>query len=362
MKTFVGEGQGSISAALEKATAGLTNPSGIIFYAPYEEIGEAAAYLQQKYPGVTTIGTIGTKFVNGSIGDKNVAVTAFFQDAKIGGGIVKELDACPIASIAEITEQLKAVQPGTEDTVCIEFCTNDEERLVTTMNAAFGSRNISLVGGTAFGAPEGKKAVVACNGQIYENACAYIFIKNTTGKVKVFKENIYEKRSNVSHYATKVDVKKKSLIEIDNQPAAAVYSREVGVPREKIVDNVFKNPIGRSVGDEVYISSMMALGANGELINYKRINKNDCIYFLELGDFKESEVRTRNLISSEMKHISLVFSVDCIYRYLLYGQEHYVDEYAKGMASLGAHVGIVGGGEQFNNQHVNQTMVCAVFE
>ena len=148
MKTFVGEGQGSISAALEKATAGLTNPSGIIFYAPYEEIGEAAAYLQQKYPGVTTIGTIGTKFVNGSIGDKNVAVTAFFQDAKIGGGIVKELDACPIASIAEITEQLKAVQPGNEDTVCIEFCTNDEERLVTTMNAAFGSRNISKLNGT----------------------------------------------------------------------------------------------------------------------------------------------------------------------------------------------------------------------
>ena len=32
------------------------------------------------------------------------------------------------------------------------------------------------------------------------------------------------------------------------------------------------------------------------------------------------------------------------------------------MAELGNHVGIIGGGEQFNNQHVNQTMVCAVFE
>lgn len=362
MKTFVGEGQGNISAALEKATVGLSHPSGIIFYAPYEGIREAAAYLWEKYPGVPMIGTIGTKFVNGSIGEKNVAVTAFFQDARIGGGIVCGLDACPVAAVAEIAEQVKTVQPGNEDTVCIEFCTNDEERLVTTMNAAFGRKNISLIGGTAFGAPEGKTALVACNGQVYENACAYLLIKNTTGKVKVFKENIYEKHSNISHYATKVDVKKKSLIEIDNQPAASVYSREVGVPREKIIGNVFQNPIGRSVGDEVYISSMMALGANGELINYKRINKNDCIYFLELGDYKESEVRTRNLISSEMKHISLVFSVDCIYRYLLYQQEHYVDEYAKGMASLGPHVGIVGGGEQFNNQHVNQTMVCAVFE
>lgn len=36
--------------------------------------------------------------------------------------------------------------------------------------------------------------------------------------------------------------------------------------------------------------------------------------------------------------------------------------YAKDMASLCAHMGIVGGGEQYNNQHVSQTMVCVVFE
>lgn len=36
--------------------------------------------------------------------------------------------------------------------------------------------------------------------------------------------------------------------------------------------------------------------------------------------------------------------------------------YAKDMAALGPHMGIVGGGEQYNNQHVNRTMVCVVFE
>ena len=59
---------------------------------------------------------------------------------------------------------------------------------------------------------------------------------------------------------------------------------------------------------------------------------------------------------------SLVLSVDCIYRYLLYEKEGYFNTYAKDMASLGKHMGVVGGGEQYNNQHVNQTMVCAVFE
>ena len=47
---------------------------------------------------------------------------------------------------------------------------------------------------------------------------------------------------------------------------------------------------------------------------------------------------------------------------MLYEKEGYFSTYAKDMAVLGPHLGIVGGGEQYNNQHVNQTMVCVVFE
>lgn len=43
------------------------------------------------------------------------------------------------------------------------------------------------------------------------------------------------------------------MIELDGRAAADVYSNEVGVPKDKIVENVFNNPMGRAVGDEVYI-------------------------------------------------------------------------------------------------------------
>ena len=59
------------------------------------------------------------------------------------------------------------------------------------------------------------------------------------------------------HFASKVDTLKKAVIELDGRPAADVYSNEVGVPKNKIVENVFNNPMGRAVGEEVYISSMM---------------------------------------------------------------------------------------------------------
>lgn len=362
MKSFIGSGTGSPADAVAKATKGLESPSAILFMAPYAMTAEVANLLAEQYPNVPTIGTIGTNFVNGSCSDKTLAVLGFYSDAKVSCGVITEISKCPVASEAQIQKKLSEVAPGKEDTVCIEFCTGAEEKLVTTFTACLQKKGIQLAGGTTFGVPDGKAAIVAYNGEVYEDACVFAFIKNTTGRVHVYKENIYENRSDQAHFATKVDVSRKALVELDGRPAADVYSSELGIARNDIVGNVLQNPMGRAVGDEVFISSMMGLESNGTLLNYKRINKNDCIYFLTLGDYDEIESRTRSKIKNESKKVSLVLSIDCIYRYLLYDQNGYVQTYAKNMATLGPHMGVVGGGEQFNNQHVNQTMVCAVFE
>lgn len=362
MKTFIGTGKGTPEAAVKQAVSGLTNPSMLLFIAPYAAMKETAVLLEAQFPGVPCIGTIGTSLVKGTVADDQLAVLGLYADAVVRCGVIENISACPVASIGELEKKVADIKPGREDTVCIEYCTGEEEKLVTTLNAYFEKKSIQLAGGTTFGTPDGKAGIVAYQGQVYEDACVYALIKNTTGRVKVFKENIYKKRTDVFHFATKVNVEKKSLIELDGSPAADVYSRELGIPKNKIIENVFENPMGRVVGDQVFISSMKELGANGELINYKRINRNDCIYFLKLGDYKEIEEQTRSEIKSQMKSVSLILSIDCIYRYLLYQNKSYFNEYAKDMASVGPHMGVVGGGEQFNNQHVNQTMVCAVFE
>ena len=362
MKNYIRTGKGSAESAVSSATSGLNNPSAIIFFADYYIIGDVGRKLKEKYPEALIMGTIGTKLVNGEVDDKGLSVMAFFDDVKVSSGIIKNLSECPIIDMENIEKKAREIGSGKDDTVCIEFCTNDEEMLVTTLNACLGRKGISLAGGTVFGAPEGKAGIVSYNGVLYENACVYTLIKNLKGKVKVFKENIYEKKSNIHHFATKVDTETKALIEIDGEPAAEVYSREVGVDKENIIDNVFKNPMGRVVGNEVYISSMKELGPDGIIYNYKCINRNDCIYFLELGDYDAIERENREKIKREMGHVSCIFSIDCVYRYLMYSDEKYFGKYAKDMASLGAHMGFVSGGEQYNNQHVNQTMICVAFE
>lgn len=362
MRTFMGMGQGNPRDAVKKATQGLQKPTMILFMTPYNMAKEAAELLHEAYPDTPSIGTIGTKFVNGQVDDNSLAVLGLFEDAKVSCGVITGISKCPIAYVGEIQKKMSEISAASENTVCIEYCTGAEEKLITTFTSCLGKRGISLAGGTVFGIPEGKTPVVAYNGRLYEDACVYAFIKNLSGKVKVYKENIYEKHSNQPHFATKVDVERKALIELDGRPAADVYSRELGIARDKIVDNVLINPMGRAVGEQVFISAMMSLESNGTLVNFKRINKNDCIYFLSLGDYKEIEKRTREEIQQDMRKVSLILSVDCAHRHLLYKKENYLSTYVKDMASLGPHMGVVGGGEQYNNQHVNQTMVCAVFE
>lgn len=363
MKTFIGSGVGGASTAVDAATSGLYLPTFILFYAPYDKLEEAAVEIRKRYPDVPSMGCIGTKIVNGTSNDNGIVVVGFFDDVRIQADVITEISKCSIVCASQIMEKVQLIKAGAEDTLCLEFCTGNEEVLVTTFTSCLNSTGIKLVGGTMFGTPEGKNAIVALNGRVYEDACVYALIKNNTGRIKVFKENIYKKAENSKpHYATDVDTASRTLKTLDDRIAADVYSSELNIPRNKIIGNVFWNPMGRVVGDEVYITSMKELLPGGSITNFKRINKNDCVYFLELDDYKNKEAETRKLIMDSVQHISLVLSVDCIYRYLFYQQEGYFENYISDMASLGKHVGLIGGGEQFNNQHVNQTMVCAVFE
>lgn len=102
MKAFVGTGHGSPKDAVAQATQGLSAPQAILFMAPYDMAGEVAAQLMAAYPDTPSIGTIGTKLVNGQVSDTNVAVLGLFEDAKTSLGVIEHISECPVACAGEI--------------------------------------------------------------------------------------------------------------------------------------------------------------------------------------------------------------------------------------------------------------------
>ncbi|MBP5265514.1 MAG: FIST C-terminal domain-containing protein [Lachnospiraceae bacterium] len=364
MQVTIGKSsQNDATQAVKEAMKNSGTPKLVFFISAYGNIREVAEVFQKEYPNTLSIGTSGIHYFGGESSDQELVVVAFGQDAEVSVGVMRYLSTCPVADIEALKQAVAAVHPEDGKTVCLECCTGEEERLVTTMNVVLGQHHIPLVGGTVFGTPEGKKSYVAVNGILYEDACCYAVIKNTSGHIRTYSELIYEMDAEAPrHIATKVNLSNKELIALDGRPAAEVYAGELGISKGEVVDNVLQSPLGRVVGDEVFISSQYAIGNGDSLINYKRINENDTICVLKLMDYKSINADTRAEISRESSHISFVFMVNCIYRHLLFSNEGFLNTFLADMNHLGPSVGMVGGGEQYKNQHVNQTMVCAVFE
>ena len=95
---------------------------------------------------------------------------------------------------------------------------------------------------------------------------------------------------------------------------------------------------------------------------FRQVNDSDVLILLELGDYKAIVKDTIHTIHQDFPKISAVFSVNCLFRYLLFNQNHYMEEYLAEMGTLGSHAGLVGYGEHYNNRFVNQSMTCVVFE
>lgn len=335
--------------AVSEATSGISRAKGILFLSDYARLSQFSKLLKAKYPDAQIIGTAGTVYHNTVIDDQNILIViAIIDEAELSANVIGNLSTDPLSDMYKLSESVKVVSAKKNSTVCVEFCTVNEEVLVSSMNVILAPAGIKLAGGTVFGAPEGKASLVAYNGEVYEDACVYMVIRNTTGKACVIKENIYDKADGPAHVATKVNAVNKELIELDHRPAADVYSKETGVSKSGIVDNVMQAPFGRIIDDEIYISSMNGVTGYGSITNYKRINQNDALYILKLMDYRRINEDTCRKIKSFSSKPSMVIAVNCIYRYLLFQQEGYLGEFLTNMSKLAPFSGYIGGGEQYN--------------
>lgn len=349
----------SSTGNLSEAIKGFINPSLIILLSNKDKFKEHVAELEQLHPFIPSIGCICTSYSKLSTIENGVTAIAFSGCASVATNIILELSSTPVKYINRVKEDITKIKAESENTICIDFATGTEtgighdSRLMTTLGSLLAPNHISLIGTTVAG------NVVSCNGVIYEDACAYAFIKNN-GKIISYKETIY-KPTDLKMVVTKADSQNYILYELNGQPAESVYCDYLNTSPDKIYTQSFQNPLGRWVGDEFYIMAITN-SKNKALQCFKRINNTDIISILELDDYKQVVNNTVSEIKKVLPNISGVFSMNCGYRYAIFREENYWADYLKTMNFSDNHVGLIALGEHFNSQHVNQTMVCVAFE
>lgn len=351
MRQFFGT---SRQGDLREAVRGLSRPQFLMLFSNDSQFDNHVRELETLYPGVPSIGCIGMSY-DTRVTECGVSVIAFLDGVRAAANVLEQVSVMPVKYIRRLEEDIRKVDGAQKDTVCIDFCSGNDACVLTTMHTALKRRSISLVGGT------GDAGRVSANGRIYKDAVAYALVKNQNGRVKTYKENIYHPMKEHRFIASGTDKARYILGYLNGQPARQVYQNILHVTTEQISTQTFKNPFGKLNGDDVCIISIKEVEGSA-LACFRQVNDSDVLVLLELGDYRAVVKETIDTIKKEFPKRSAVFSVNCLFRYKLFGEHRYMDSYLSEMGTLGCHAGFVGYGEHYNNQFVNQSMTCAVFE
>lgn len=351
VKQFFGMSQ---SGDLKEAVKGLKNPQLIMLMSNEKQFESHVRKLEELYPKVPSIGCIGMSY-DIRVVENGVGVAAFYDGVTAAANVLEEVSSMPVKYIERLEQDMETVDASGQNTVCIDFCSGNDACVLTTIYSALKQKGVSLVGGT------GDAGMVSANGKVYKDAVAYALVKNQGGRVKAYKENIYQKMGEYRFIASKTDKSRYVLGELNGMPAKLVYQKILRVTEQEITTQTFKNPFGRISGDDTCIISIKEVDGDA-LVCFRQVNDSDVLSLLELGDYRQVVRDTIQSIQREFPHISAVFSVNCLFRYLLFNDNHYMQEYLLEMGNLGSHAGLVGYGEHYNNRFVNQSMTCVVFE
>lgn len=339
---------------LNEAVRGLKNPQLIMLLSNGDQFEAHVKKLEELYPNVPSIGCIGMSY-DTKVVEKGVGVIAFYDGVSATANVLEEVSVMPVKYIERLEKDVHNIDASKQNTVCIDFCSGNDACVLTTLYSVLKHNNISLVGGT------GDAGRVSANGKVYQDAVAYALVKNNHGKVKAYKENIYHQMGNYRFIASKTDKANYMMGQLNGMPAKQVYQEILNISEKDIQTQTFKNPFGKINGDDTCIISIKEVSGNA-LTCFRQVNDSDVLIMLELGDYRETVRDTIRTIKNDFRHISAVFSVNCLFRYLLFSDNHYMEEYLREMSVLGSHAGLVGYGEHYNNQFVNQSMTCVVFE
>ncbi len=351
MKQFFGMSQ---KGDLKEAVRGLKDPQLIMLMSNDKQFEAHVRELEELYPGVPSIGCIGMSY-DTRVVENGVGVVAFQDGITAAANVLEEVNTMPVKYIRRLERDVEKVKAAGNDTICIDFCSGNDACVLTTIYSVLKKKDISLVGGTGDGGR------VSANGRGYKEAVAYAIVKNQYGKVKAYKENIYHPVWKYRFIASKTDKAKYMIGELNGKSARQVYQSILKVSEQQITTQTFKNPFGRISGDEICIISIKEVDGDA-LACFRQVNDSDVLILLELGDYRRIVKETIQTIQKEFSRVSAVFSINCLFRYLLFSDNHYMQEYLQEMKTLGSHAGLVGYGEHYNNRFVNQSMTCVVFE
>ena len=219
--------------------------------------------------------------------------------------------------------------------------------------------NMAFVGGAAADEMSFVKTLVSAGDKISRDGLAAIILK-----MKIpffFNHYVHYLPTEKSFTITRVEIMQRIAWEINGEPAADFYARQVGVNDvSMLTKEVFaKNPLGLILGDRIYIRSPNIVIDGKGLQFYCYIEAGTKVFLLKQGDIIANAHNSLAEAALFLPGIQGCLLFNCVQRHLELIERNLIDEY-NAVFSKHPTIGFNTYGEELFTHH-NQTLTAVFF-
>ncbi|MCR4788791.1 MAG: hypothetical protein K5888_09395 [Lachnospiraceae bacterium] len=343
-------------------------PILIVFFSSNVQFYYHASKLHEVFPQTTVIGSSSYICLSSEgYGPDGLVALAVFDGIDCSAGFIGDVTTYPMQH-AHVVKEAAGKVAKYDDTICLEFTTallNCEEIVLDTLRSGLKGTGINVIGSSSGMSASSIMTYVSLNGKVYNEGCVFVLIHNEIGRIKLIKENMYQPTI-VTFTVTDVDCENRMIYEIDGRNAVQFLCEKLGVRKDRLKGYLDEHPLGRIIGDDISTISVAEVDLEGgALYCESRIFNRTRIALMEARpDLREVWNETKDR-AGESGEFLPAFSIvaNCAIRTDYFIEHRMIDEFNDAMTdNYRCYIGTSGMGEQFVDQHFNQTMVMALFE
>lgn len=331
------------------------------------DIKEVAKIFKEYLPdvhvvGCTTAGELSNQgFTEGSISALSIAA----DDFEAAPYLMKEINRKVLFAKDDIIRVAETIglSHDSEDGFILTLIDSSqaaEEKILSLLRNNFPK--LDIVGGSAAD-EDFKETLVSVNGETMENAAAIVFVR-TSHEMLFHKENIYTP-TDIQLEVTKANIQQRLVLELNGKPAAEEYARilgiDVGYLRENFRDVFFSNPLGRTFGEDIWITAPTSIVDDKAIAFASLILPGTRVKLLKPVDAVAEAVKTVETIKQKLPNCKGAILFNCLLRYLQFKKDNQTEIIAREYAKLGPICGFNTHGEQLQRHHMNQTLTLVAF-
>jgi len=341
------------SGALISGLRGNFDPAVVVYFASTcHPLGPLSAAIKAAFPRAASIGcTTAGEISSGKMATCSMvamalppelvsaAATAVVEDLKSPLAVSAALESLSAQMGAPLSELDLDTHVGL---ILADGLSGAEDAIMERIG---GLTDLPFVGGSAGDDLAFHATLVAANGCTFEHAAVLVLLRVPAG-YRIIKTQSFRSLGKVLT-ATEVDEAGRTVRRFNGMPAVEAYAQALGIDTASAAACFMNNPVGLTVGGELFVRSPQRVLDDGSIVFYSRIREGAELELLESTDIVADTSK-----ALEVPHRALIV-FNCIWRTLQLQEEGQCEAFGALFANTPS-VGFSTYGEAYL-EHVNQT-------